>query len=210
MKPSESHNLKRPGSWVRSALLFSLAAGLLAPAAHAGFINGYAPDQFTLTNTNADGCLGDALQLQCLSTIPTSALSVTIIGGHNGSGDPGTTDWLITALATGTVSFQYSYSSLDGPGWDDAEFLLNGASTVLATFDGQNGSAMFSVTAGSVFGFRLGTTDNQGEPGILTISSFSAPEAAPAPEPATASLMGAAAGCAAILGVWRRRRGARA
>lgn len=160
----------------------------LAPQAKAGFIGNYALNQFTLTNTNADGS----------AFTPDFGLSLVLTGGNNGSGDPGTTDFTRAATAAGLVQFQYSYSSLDDPGaigspFDFAGYLLGGAFLELAHVDGQSGSAMFAVAAGQVFGFRAGTLDNLGEPGILTISNFSAPSGAAVPEPGAAPVLLAAA-----------------
>ena len=151
-----------------------------APAAYAGFIGDYALNNFTLVNTNADGSV----------TTPDNGLTAVLTGGNNGSGEPGTTDLLTTAAGTGTVAFHYSYSALDFPGFDYAGYLIDSAFVQLADTDGQSGNASFMVTAGQIFGFRVGTLDNTGEPGILTISNFSAPSGGGAvPEPVTAPVV---------------------
>jgi hypothetical protein len=152
------------------------AIALLAPAAHASFIGTYALANFNLQNQNADG---DVMT-------PDAGLSIVLTGGNNGSGLPGTTDLFITAAASGLVQFDYQYFSMDFPPFDSAGFLLNGAFTELAGTSGDSGSASFSVLAGQTFGFRIATLDNEGEPGILTVSDFAAPlgdGSAPVPEP---------------------------
>jgi hypothetical protein len=53
----------------------------------------------------------------------------------------------------------------------------------LADTDGQFGTAVFSLSGGESFGFRIVTLDNTSEPGILTISTGGA--GAPVPEPGT-------------------------
>jgi len=159
---------------VLSSLLVLLSSVVLVPVASASFIGGYDPAHFTLRNTNADGFVDTSL-------IP---LSIILTGGNTGSGLAGTTDYTAFAAAAGFVTFNFAFSTLDIPGFDDAGFLLNGSFTSLATLDGQSGSRSFGVTSGQVFGFRMETSDNQGEPGKLTISNFSAP----VPEPGTAFL----------------------
>lgn len=161
----------------------------LAPQAKAGFIGDYALSNFTLTNTNADGFVtpfGDGFMLT---------------GGNTGSGLPGTTDFTTTATGTGVVNFNYSYSAFDFPGFDFAGYLIGNTFTKLADFDGDFGTASFMVTAGNKFGFRVGTADNTGEPGILTISNFTAPSGGSAgvPEPGAAPILAAAFAVAAAV-----------
>lgn len=168
---------------IRVHLFVRAAIGIclfLAPQAKAAFIGNYSLNQFTLVNTNADGS----------AMSPDAGLSIVITGGNNGSGDPGTTDLTVTALASGLVQFQYSYSALDFPGLDFAGYLSGGNFVQLADTDGQSGSAMFNVIAGSTFGFRVATLDNQGEPAFFTISNFTAPTGnAAVPEPGTSSML---------------------
>lgn len=185
----------------RSILVLWGALGLgfaLTPAAKAGFIGDYALSQFTLANTNADG----------FAVSQNGGSSILLTGGNNGSDQPGTTDLITAAAGAGTVQFQYSYSALDFPGFDFAGYLLGGAFTQLADTDGQSGTTMFTVSPGQPFGFRVGTLDNTGEPGMLTISNFSAPSGTGAvPEPGTGTTMLLAA--AAAIAVQRRLSGTR-
>ena len=177
------------------ALGFSLA---IAPSAKAAFIGDYALNRFQLTNTNADGSV----------FTPDGGLSIVLTGGNSGSGLPGMTDFVGTATAAGTVQFHYSYSALDFPGFDFAGYLLSGAFTQVANTDGQSGNATFTVTPGLRFGFRVGTADNTGEPGILTLSNFSAPSGAGSsvPEPATAPLVCVVVAATSLASRWRARR----
>jgi hypothetical protein len=194
----QTNQIGRKRSHCILALCFTLAAGLaLAPSAKAAFVGDYALSHFTLTNMNADGSV----------LTPDSGLSIILTGGNNGSGLSGTTDLVGAATGTGVVQFHYSYSSLDFPGVDFAGFLAGGAFSQLASADGQSGNAMFTVSAGQSFGFRVATQDNTGEPGILTISNFTAPFGsgpAAVPEPGTASLM--AVGAAGAFAAQRRAR----
>jgi hypothetical protein len=129
-----------------------------------------------------------------------------LTGSNTGSGlFPGaTTDLTIAATAAGEVRFDWLYSSLDDPELDLAGYLVGSDFTALADVDGQSGSILFQVNLGETFGFRVRTIDNLFEPGVLTISNFSAPSSAAAvPEPATLApvLIGLAGGIA----VYRRR-----
>jgi hypothetical protein len=133
-----------------------------------------------LTNTNADGT----------AVTPDGGLSILLTGGNNGSGFPGTTDLTMIAARAGVIQFDYSYASLDPAPFDFSGYLLGSIFTQLTDTDGVSGSATFNVAAGELFGFRVGTTDNIGEPGILTISNFSAPVSeTAAPEPGSFLLL---------------------
>ncbi len=172
LKQAEPAGAKR---WWFLLTLAWLLSFVLMPQARADFVGDYALSNFTLTNTNADGT----------ATTSDGGSSLTLTGGNNGSGNPGTTDFVTTADGTGLVTFDYSYSTLDFPGYDNAGYLLAGTFIQLADSDGQSGMTSFNVTQGESFGFRVGTIDNQGEPGILTVSDF----AAPTPEPGTMPLV---------------------
>jgi hypothetical protein len=134
----------------------------------------HTPADFTLVNTNADGS----------AAIGTD---IVITGGNNGSGLYGTTDLVAIAPTTGLVTFQYFFTTLDidfdtGATFDGAGFLV---ADVFTPFDPLFSLApvpySFNVSAGQSFGFRVETQDNTGEPGILTISQLSVPEAVPEP-----------------------------
>jgi hypothetical protein len=172
--------------WRWTVWCWGLIGGLsaLAPEANASFIGTYALNNFTLFNQNADGSAATF----------DGGLSAVLTGGNTGSGVAGFTDLFITAPVSGMVHFQFSYLSLDTPTWDDAGYLIDGVYTQLADTDGDFGTADFPISAGQSFGFRVNTLDNEGEPGILTVSDFNAPEPSsgggsvgtpPAPEPAT-------------------------
>lgn len=136
-------------------------------------------------------------------------LPLVLTGPNDGSGLPGTTDLFIAAPAPGLVQFSYEYSTLDpDPGFDYAGYLLDGSFYELADTDGQSGDVAFFVNLGTTFGFRVGTLDNIGEPGVITVTQFSAPESAGAvPEPGAFTLM--VMGMAILIGSrWMvRRRG---
>lgn len=173
---------------------------IFALQAKAGFIGYYDPTNFTLVNTQADGFV----------TTPGDGSSVTVTGGNDGSGFFGTTDFLIIAPLSGIVTFRYLFTTLDtdqfGDLFDDAGFLTNGQFTPFSQLLSPDPvPAIFFVAAGDAFGFRVETLDNLGEPGILTVSDFNAPQPAeaPAPEPSLGILvlLGIGAGAA-----WKRRQ----
>ena len=176
---------------------------IFALQARAGFIGYYDPANFSLTNTNADGSV---------SAAPDGS-SITITGGNNGSGEPGTTDFLINAPQTGFVTFNYLFSTLDfdpdaGQLFDDAGFLLDGQFTPFSQLLSTDPVFYFNIVfAGQSFGFRVETADNIGEPGILTISNFSAPQPAeaPAPEPSLGIVVFLGMGAGAVW-KWRQTR----
>lgn len=162
------------------------ALGLLlafAPQAKADFVGYYAVNNFTLTNIDYNG-----FQANTNGSVmsPDNGLSVILTGGDSGSLLGGETDWLINAAAAGVVQFNWAYASLDSPGNDWAGYQVGNTFTKLADTNGEAGVlTTFSVSAGESFGFVVVTADNTGGPGILTISSFSAPSVDPTPEPAT-------------------------
>ena len=165
-------------------LLVSAVLSFSAPV-QAAFVNSYAPENFTLNNSAfTDGY-----------AIPAADGSVVMLtGGNSGSGEPGTTDYTIKAVASGLVSFTYNYGTNDDPGWVSAGYLLDSVYTVLSDTAGlPPATAQFVVNSGQTFGFRVWTKDNQNFPGIVYISDFSAPEApvdpATVPEPGTAAAM---------------------
>jgi len=167
----------------RSRLLLIAVAlvGVAAPS-RAGFIYDFAAQNtFQVFNTNADG------------GVVTQPTSFVLTGGNNGSLSFGTTDYTATATLGGTVNFNWSYSTCsptsppvcDDPTFDFAGYLINGNFFSLADTNGQSGTGTFDILAGDVFGFRVGTVDNSGEPGILSVSSVPSG----VPEPATSMLL---------------------
>ncbi len=157
------------------------------------FSGPYDPANWTFSNTGGSN-----------GSVNTSGApaSITLTGGSAGGGaGAGTTNFTIAAVASGMVSFNWTYSSTDSGSYDFGNFLLNGAPTLLAT-NATAGSGVFSVAvnAGDVFGFQVVTTDNIAGPGVLAISNFNAP----VPEGSTLGLL--ALGSVGVLTLMRRRR----
>ena len=184
------HGIHKQRVYVLCGLVLCL---LISPSIQAAFIGGYALNNFAISNSDGVGGLSgtDGFALS-----PDSGLSVILTGGNSGSGLAGVTNLVINALASGLVHFQYSYASFDIPGLDAAGYLIGNQFFPLSDSDGVCNAgpcpavAQFNVTIGQSFGFRISTADNQGEPGSLTISDFTAPGATLAlPEPGTAPLL---------------------
>jgi hypothetical protein len=198
-----------------------LAVGyVLAPDVNAGtitnFTGSYALNQFTLANINIQPLANP----NGTATSPDGGLTLVLTGGLSGSGSLGETDFFVGAAASGMVQFNWMFAN-GVPGFISGGYLLGAdstatcapACTTLSNSSG-TGNVSFSVTPGEVFGYFV-ITDNQanpitGDPGILTITNFSAPSSgSPVPEPGTATMFmvaGAAAATCHERG-WLRRRG---
>ena len=176
------------------ALLASSLALSNPASALPGFSGDYAPVNWTFLDTNANGSVDE-------TNAPTS---ITLTGGDNGSFESGTTDYTIAAVADGTLSFDWNYTTEAGPGTDPFEFLLNGIDTTLTDPGGvqtQSGSFMSILLTGDTFGFRIRTTDNLAGPGIVTISNFDISNATPIPFE-----FNPVAGVAILGGLWAGKR----
>jgi hypothetical protein len=152
--------------------------------AFAGIVGAAPPYNFStppvVRNQNADGTVafvGDAL---------------TIVGGDNGSDASGLTSATFIALADGSVSFNYAYSSIDAPTFDYADYFTNDGSAdfpvLIADANGESGAITFSVVTGEPFGFEVGTLDNLNGPGILVVSDL----VLTTPEPASGFMFASA------------------
>ncbi len=148
------------------------------------FAGVYAPASWTLAANGGNGSVD--------TTGAPGSISLTGSNQRVGFdfGPSINTDYTTTAFASGPVSFNWVYSSIDTPGYDGFGYLLNGAFTLLAATDGSSGLGQFNVLAGDTFGFRAFTVDDTFGPGIATISNFSAPTPVPGPLP----IFGIAAG----------------
>jgi hypothetical protein len=143
----------------------------------------------TVINSNADGFISAPSSL-----FPGDLTSFDLTGGNNGSGSGGETDAVITALTAGIVSFQWSYTSCDPapacdfPGYDWTGYMDQQNQVQLTDTDtgGVTSPASFAVSSGDTFGWYVGTFDNNGGPGILTVSDVTFTSSDPAsPEPGT-------------------------
>jgi len=87
--------------------------------------------------------------------------------------------YTIVAPSDGTVSFSWSYVSVDvgGIGYDNPKFNNNAILTNLTGFSQfgsltQSGTASYDVTLGSVFGFVMDAVDNYGGSAYTIFSNF--------------------------------------
>ena len=127
---------------------------------------------------------------------------IALIGGDNGSGDPGITRWSLNGglPVSGTLDFHWIYFSSDDPFYDFSGFHYDGNDFGLTTFDGSNGHVILNgVVAGQDFGFYVSTVDNDFGAGAVILTSFSVPDGG-------STLLLLAGGLIALVGVNRRIR----
>jgi alpha-tubulin suppressor-like RCC1 family protein len=144
---------------------------VLAAATISGFQSSYAPVNWTLSQNNANG------------TVNTAGAPANIIlkTGTNNSGILGTTNYTITVPCSGTITFNWTYSTADFAYNDYPEYQLNGATSVIfpayniSGASMQNGAFTLTVNAGDVFALIALTEDNDLFPGTITISNFQGP-----------------------------------
>lgn len=179
---------------MRTHLLITLIAAAALDSVRAQILNFTGP--YDVNNWTTTAPIGGSIDT---SSAPGS---VSVIGPDQGIG--GYIDFTITAVATGTVSFDWNYTSPDDPFADKADWLLNGSSTYIFGNTTTTGSGTVSFTAqqGDSFGFRLESSDGCCGAGQLTVSNFSA-----VPEPRTYGLI---AGLSLFgFAILRRVKGAR-
>jgi hypothetical protein len=160
-----------------------------AQTARADFSGYYDPSNWTFSPGLGDGFVNTA-------GAPTT---ISITGADNGMGETNA-DYTIAAAASGTWSFDWSFSTQDSDWfYDKPMYLRNGVETWLMTGAGTTGSGSISLTinAGDIIGFRQGSDGALGA-GTLTITNF----VAPVPAPGALALLG----LAAVSGRSRRRR----
>lgn len=155
--------------------LIALLVSMNAPVQGA-FTGDYDLNNFTLINTNADGSW----------STPDNGATLLLTGGNNGSGNLGTTFFIMFAPEPVVVSFDYSISTLDDPlhpEYDIGGYLAAGKFFPL-TLLSPSGSKSFSVGAGQGLGFAVETADNWGGAATLSITGFNVSQVSGVPEPA--------------------------
>ena len=106
--------------------------------------------------------------------------TVTVVGSEGACS--GVSSYTITAQLCGTITFDWSYTTLDcqGPFWDPFGYSVNGVGTQLTDSGGannQSGSVSVDVEAGDVFALYVYSLDAFCGVAWSTISNFSAPDA---------------------------------
>jgi hypothetical protein len=165
------------------------------------FVGYYAFNNFALSNTGGFAPNGFA------SSPDSNTLILT--GTNDGSGLGGLTELTIPSEGAGLFQFDYVFSTADDPTFEYAGYILAANLYQLADTNGENGSVAVPVVTGESIGFYVGSFDNTGGAGVLTVTDFSAPGTdfgAPVPEPASLAYLIAA--LAGGLAWYRRRRGA--
>ena len=135
-----------------------------------GFAGDYDPINWTFEDNAGDGTIDDS----------GAPASITLVGSNTDSGDtiddsgaPINTDYTITALQSGIISFNWGYSSEDEEDFDGFGYLLNGLFTLIADNATQGtGFTQFNVNQNDVFGFRVFTVDDVLGAGVAVISDF--------------------------------------
>jgi hypothetical protein len=178
----------------KQALAYAVAgaAALGAPAiAQADFSGPYDHANWTFTQAGN-------------SSFSANLTTLVLTGSNNGSTLNAQTEYTIAADASGTVSFDWDYSSIDSLNWDYGGFSVNGVFTTLA-FNSTAGTGNFStaVNAGDIIGFWVFSQDSTFGAGVLEITNFSGPVAVPEPGSLGLLALGTVGGA---LGLRRRRR----
>ena len=158
-------------------------------------VGGGAPDQTLSGNGNPPDYTCDPnppYQVACAENVDALSGAVDVVGsasGYTGGGAPGparTTTWTVTNGAQITdLSFNWrltTYGALASN--QSVSYLIGGIETPLGSSDGNNGSVTnIALAAGETFGFRVRTSDNTGDYGVLSITGFDAVIRVPAPLP---------------------------
>lgn len=151
-----------------------------AQATHAavvGFTGDFAPGNWTTTLNGGDGYVNT-------SNAPTSV----VIASANNKAGAQNTDFSIAMPFNGAISFDWSFTTSDGPFFDPFLVGIDGVYTQLTNNDGplsQTGSYSVSVLAGQVFTLRANSVDSDFGRSETTVSNFMA-----VPEPTSMAIFG--------------------
>jgi hypothetical protein len=150
-----------------STLFVSAAALIVTAAASAQFTGAYAPGSWTVTGAGGAASAvfaGDGSRL-------------TMTGHDEGFGGQ-QINVTHAVVGSGTWSFDWTYSSINSDGFDEAYYTINGVQTFLSSgddFGPSFGSVSVGVVAGDVIGWRVTTVDGVFGPGVLNIENFEIP-----------------------------------
>ncbi len=210
-----------------AGLSLALISSCLLPAGAqaAGFSGSFAPVNWILTNTNPGQSLSSTQytcsvlnDVACVENIDPSTGAVEVVGslsgqvGGGGTSTLRTTTWSVTNTGPNAlISFDWGLNT-NGETNQTASYLVNLVNFVLSSDDGDSSSITSLLLAtGDSFGFRVTTSDNAGNSGILSITSFNATPFSPPSTsvPGPLPLAGGAAAFAFSRGLRRRIRRSR-
>jgi MYXO-CTERM domain-containing protein len=157
-----------------------------AQTARADFSGPYAPGNWVWITQPGSG-----------ATFTNDGTTLVITSSDNGSGSSDL--YLINLVASGTLSFDWTYTSADSGDYDWGGYSYG--NTVILAYNSNaptGGSVSLGVIGGQDFAFQIFSADGTFGPGVLTITNF----VAPVPAPGALALLG----LAAISGRSRRRR----
>ncbi|MDQ3047147.1 MAG: GEVED domain-containing protein [Bacteroidota bacterium] len=136
-----------------------------------GFQGPFAPSNWILALSNSNGSVNTG----------GAPASISLTSSDNGSGSSGVTGYNYTFTCSGTVSFNWSYSTGDGSQYDFPQYTVNGGAAT--TFSGytmfgsssQSGTQTIVVNSGDVLSLQANSSDNVGGSCVVNISAFSGP-----------------------------------
>jgi hypothetical protein len=156
-----------------SIVCISQVSNLTATANSSGFTGVYAPANWTVTNPNGDAGTVNA------TSAPNS---ISISSSATNSGTTSSVFYTVNITTTGTINFNWSYSTTDfSAAYDYPQYAINGVIVgLIPGFSGagatsQLGNASINVTAGQTFSLVMTTSDNIGGFGTTVFSNFSGP-----------------------------------
>ncbi|NEQ53242.1 MAG: PTPA-CTERM sorting domain-containing protein [Leptolyngbya sp. SIO3F4] len=163
------------GIAIKFAIAANVVAGVVAmdisTANAAGFTGNYAPTNWEFFD-NAGGSID-------LSGTPGT---IELTGGNSSAS--GITAYTIEAVTDGNFIFDWSYATSDlFPVFDPFVVITD---TIVSLTDDrgpalQSGTFSQFVTAGTIIGWGISTTDGLSGPALVNISNFSGPEQIPTP-----------------------------
>ncbi|MDA0863331.1 MAG: T9SS type A sorting domain-containing protein [Bacteroidetes bacterium] len=103
-------------------------------------------------------------------------IEVITISSDNQSGDSGFTDFSVIVTEPTTISFDWSYTTTDGPEFDSFGYVVNGDYTILTDPEGalnqQGNSGSIDLVIGDTFSFRSFSEDGLFGAATTTVSNF--------------------------------------
>ena len=172
---------------LKSVLLLASAVLCLTLAstskADSLFNGAYDVANWTTTWNNSDGSVDTSM----------APSSITVLGGNNGSGQPGETLFSIIAPTATSLVFNWTYQTFDlsGSEFDPAGYEIGGVQFQLSPpssasgFTG-SGTTTVDLASGESFGFYVDTTDNFLGAATLQVSGA---ESTAVPEPSSLALL---------------------